>query len=250
MMFVAFSLFTNSAQMSALSMNLSQGGLLVLSAFVLTLLAHVLSRWINSKLPTIPAIVLGIGFVVVFLWLLRWDYRAYYQVAEPVFNHLLGYVTVMLAIPLASLNFSGLPLRKLARIVMLATLIGALLPMLLAVGFQLSYQTVLAFATRSVTAPIGLNIATLINAPLVMANLIIMISGIAGGSLAQFLFKNIHDDRAKGLALGLVAHAFGTVEAWQISPTAGRYASFGLAVNGMITAIWLPIVVGFWQSIF
>jgi putative effector of murein hydrolase len=76
-----------------------------------------------------------------------------------------------------------------------------------------------------------------------MANLIIIVSGLLGGAVARFLFKKVDDDRAKGLALGLAAHAFGTVEAWQISPTAGRYAAFGLAVNGLLTAVWVPIFI-------
>ena len=76
-----------------------------------------------------------------------------------------------------------------------------------------------------------------------MANLIIIVSGLIGGTVARFLFRGINDDRAKGLALGLAAHAFGTVEAWQISHTAGRYAAFGLAVNGLVTAVWVPIFI-------
>ena len=83
----------------------------------------------------------------------------------------------------------------------------------------------------------------MIKAPLALANLIIIVSGLIGGTLARFLFRGIDDDRAKGLALGLAAHAFGTVEAWQISHTAGRYAAFGLAVNGLVTAVWVPIFI-------
>ena len=101
----------------------------------------------------------------------------------------------------------------------------------------------MAFATRSVTTPIGLSVADLIQAPLAMANLIIIVSGLIGGTLAPLLFRRVDDDRTKGLALGLAAHAFGTVEAWQISHTAGRYAAFGLAVNGLVTAVWVPIFI-------
>ena len=108
----------------------------------------------------------------------------------------------------------------------------------------LGYVTgLLAFATRSVTTPIGLSVASLIKVPLALANLIIIVSGLIGATFAPVLFRNVKDDRAKGLALGLTAHVFGTVEVWQISHTAGRYAAFGLAVNGLLTAIWLPIFV-------
>ncbi len=222
--------------------------LLVFASFGLTLLAHVLSRIINRKFSVIPAIIIAILLVIALLKITQWEYNHYYQIAEPVFSHLLGYVTVMLAIPLASLNFTGLPLKKIAKLVLLATSIGALFPMLLAVAFSLSQETVMSFATRSVTAPIGLNIATLIHAPLVMANLAIMISGLLGAFVGRWLVADVDDDRAKGLALGLTSHAFGTVEAWQISPVAGRYATFGLAVNGIVTAIWFPLAYQVWQA--
>ncbi|MDN5566773.1 MAG: LrgB family protein [Psychrobacter sp.] len=213
------------------------------AAILLTLLAHTSARILSKKLTWIPVVVTAIGLVIIFLYIVRWDYNDYYDVAKPVFDHLLGYVTVLLAIPLAAMNFKGLPVKKLTLIVLMASVIGALLPMGLAYLFSLSHDTLLAFATRSVTTPIGLSIADLIKSPPIMVNLIIVVSGIMGATMARFLFRGIKDDRAKGLALGLAAHAFGTVEAWQISHTAGRYAAFGLAVNGLVTAVWVPLFI-------
>ena len=227
--------------LDALSMNNTLTA--TFAAILLTLLAHISARVLAKKLSWLPMVITAIVLVIVFLFIVQWDYYDYYEVAKPVFDHLLGYVTVLLAIPLAAMNFKGLPIRRLTIIVCVASMVGALLPMTLAYLLSLSHETILAFATRSVTTPIGLSVASLIGAPLAMANLIIIVSGLIGGTLARFLFKGIEDDRAKGLALGLAAHAFGTVEAWQISATAGRYAAFGLAVNGLLTAIWVPIFI-------
>lgn len=213
------------------------------AAILLTLIAHVSARILTKKLAWIPMVVTAMVVVTVLLYIVRWDYNDYYVVAKPVFDHLLGYVTVLLAIPLAAMSFKGLPVKKLTLIVLMASVIGALLPMGLAYLLSLSHDTLLAFATRSVTTPIGLSVASLIKAPLIMANLIIVVSDLMGATLARFLFRGIEDDRAKGLALGLAAHAFGTVEAWQISHTAGRYAAFGLAVNGLVTAVWVPLFI-------
>lgn len=213
------------------------------AAILLTLVAHASARVLAKKLSWVPMVITAIVLVVLLLFIVRWDYNDYYDVAKPVFDHLLGYVTVLLAVPLAAMRFKDLPVKKLSLIVLIASVIGALLPMLLAYLFSLSHDTLLAFATRSVTTPIGLSVAGLIEAPLAMANLIIIVSGLMGATLARFLFRGIDDDRAKGLALGLAAHAFGTVEAWQISATAGRYAAFGLAVNGLLTAVWVPIFI-------
>ncbi|MGM8887043.1 LrgB family protein [Psychrobacter sp. 1U2] len=214
-----------------------------LAAILLTLAAHVIARVLARKISWLPMVITALVLVIVFLFISRWDYNDYYSVAKPVFDHLLGYVTVLLAVPLAAMSFKGLPVKSLTNIVVIASVVGALLPMSLAYLFSLSHDTLLAFATRSVTTPIGLSVADLIKAPLAMANLIIIVSGLIGGMLARFLFRSIDDDRAKGLALGLAAHAFGTVEAWQISHTAGRYAAFGLAVNGLLTAVWVPIFI-------
>ncbi|OLF37101.1 MULTISPECIES: LrgB family protein [unclassified Psychrobacter] len=213
------------------------------AAILLTLAAHVIARVLARKISWLPMVITALILVIVFLFILQWDYDNYYAVAKPVFDHLLGYVTVLLAVPLAAMSFKGLPVKSLIVIVVIASVVGALLPMSLAYMFSLSHDTLLAFATRSVTTPIGLSVADLIKAPLAMANLIIIVSGLIGGMLARFLFRGIDDDRAKGLALGLAAHAFGTVEAWQISHTAGRYAAFGLAVNGLLTAVWVPIFI-------
>ena len=214
-----------------------------LAAVLLTLTAHIIARVLARKLSWLPMVITALILVLVFLFILQWDYNHYYGAAKPVFDHLLGYVTVLLAVPLAAMNFKGLPIKKLSLIVAIASVVGALLPMSLAYVFSLSHDTILAFATRSVTTPIGLSVADLIQAPLAMANLIIIVSGLIGGTLAPLLFRRVDDDRAKGLALGLAAHAFGTVEAWQISHTAGRYAAFGLAVNGLVTAVWVPIFI-------
>ena len=216
-------------------------------AFIVTLIAHVgakfVLRYLNKYIKGIPMIIVAIVLTLVLLLIIGLDYHIYYAHARPVFDRLLGYSTVLLAVPLAGMDFKGLPVKKLGVVVVMASLVGALLPMALAYAFMLNMETILAFATRSVTTPVGLSVAQIIDAPLVMANLIIIVSGILGAGVCRLLFRNIQDERAQGLALGLVAHAIGTVEAWTISPTAGRYAAFGLAINGLVTAMWLPVAV-------
>ncbi|WP_435931109.1 LrgB family protein [Moraxella bovoculi] len=219
----------------------------ILIAFVVTLIAHIgakyVLRYINRYFRGIPMIIIAIVLTLLILMVIQLPYNTYYANAKPVFDRLLGYSTVLLAVPLAGMDFKGLPVKKLSIIVVMASLVGAIVPMLLAYLFALNMDTILSFATRSVTTPVGLSVAQIIDAPLVMANLIIIVSGILGAGVCRILFKNITDDKAKGLALGLVAHAIGTVEAWTISPTAGRYAAFGLAINGLVTAVWLPMAI-------
>lgn len=224
----------------------------IVIAFIITLIAHVSAkyvlRYLNKFIKGVPMIIVAIILTLILLFVIGLDYHTYYAHARPVFDRLLGYSTVLLAVPLAGMDFKGLPVKKLGVVVILASIVGAILPMSLGYLFTLNMDTILAFATRSVTTPVGLSVAQIIGAPLVMANLIIIVSGILGAGMCRILFKNIQDERAQGLALGLVAHAIGTVEAWTISPTAGRYAAFGLAINGLVTAMWLPVAVLWWLS--
>lgn len=217
--------------------------LLVIAGFALTLVSHILARFLGQYFPRLPVIVIAMFIVLALLWLVRWPYDHYMQQVDQLFRHLLGYVTVALAIPLAAIRLDDVPLKALIGLFVFATLTSVAVPMGLAYAVHLSSPTVLAFATRAVTTPIALNIASLIHAPLAMVTLIVILSGLIGAALSPIILRKLDDERAAGLALGLAAHAIGTVQAWQRGPVAGRYAAFGMAVNGILTAIWLPLLI-------
>lgn len=221
----------------------------IIFAFGITIIAYLLAKPINKRLPQVPVLVIAMFWVVIFLLVFRFDFREYKLIVDDVFLRLLGYVTVGLAIPLASMKYDDLPKRVLAIIVAFATTSAVALPMGLAYLFHLSEPTLMAFASRAVTTPIAINIATLIQAPVDIAVLIVIVSGLIGSAFSSVVLKNINDERASGLALGLAAHAIGTAQAWQRGPVAGRYAAFGMAINGVVTAIWLPAFIIYLQSL-
>ena len=145
-----------------------------------------------------------------------------------------------LAIPLAAMRYDDLPVKSILGILLFASISAVALPMSLAYLLHLSHPEIMAFSTRAVTTPIAINIATLLNSPIDKTILIVILSGLIGAAFSSVILKNINDERASGLALGLAAHAIGTAQAWQRGPVAGRYAAFGMAVNAVFTAIWLP----------
>lgn len=216
--------------------------LTVLAGFVLTLIAFILGKIGFRYLPQIPVIVTAMIWVIILLWLVNWHYEDYMANVQPYFDHLLGYVTVALAIPLAAMRFDDLPLKPMIGILAFASISAVALPMGLAYLLHLAEPTIMAFATRAVTTPVALNIATLLHAPLAMVSLIVILSGVIGAAFSPIILRHINDERASGLALGLAAHAIGTVQAWQRGTVAGRYAAFGMAINAVLTSIWLPIL--------
>lgn len=217
--------------------------------FFLTLAAYLLAKPVNKKLPQIPVIVIGMFFVILLLYLFGIPYENYMAQVNPLFNDLLGYVTVALAIPLAAMRYDDLPLKAVAGILVFASISAVALPMGLAYLLHLSDPTIMAFATRAVTTPIAINIATLLHSPVPLVILIVILSGVIGAAFSPLILRHINDERASGLALGLAAHAIGTAQAWQRGSVAGRYAAFGMAVNAVFTAVWLPSFIFLLQKI-
>ena len=223
--------------------------LAVLSGFFLTLIAYLIAKPLNQKLPQVPVIVFGMFFVIGLLFLFGVPYERYMADVNPLFNHLLGYVTVALAIPLAAMRYDDLPLKAVVGILLFASLSAVALPMGLAYLLHMADSTIMAFATRAVTTPIAINIATLLHAPISLVILIVILSGVIGAAFSPLILRHINDERASGLALGLAAHAIGTAQAWQRGSVAGRYAAFGMAVNATFTAIWLPSFILFLNTL-
>lgn len=220
----------------------------VLYGFAITLIAYLLAKPCNCVIPQIPVIVFSMFLVLVILLVLGIPYEHYMDEVNPLFNHLLGYVTVALAIPLAAMRYDDLPLKAIVGILVFASISAVALPMGLAYLLHMSSGDIMAFATRAVTTPIAINIATLLEAPVSLAILIVILSGVIGAAFSPFILRHINDERASGLALGLAAHAIGTAQAWQRGSVAGRYATFGMAVNAVFTAIWLPTFILYLQK--
>ncbi|MDE2420619.1 MAG: LrgB family protein [Gammaproteobacteria bacterium] len=219
--------------------NYYSANILIVAGFLLTLMGYLAAKFINIRFPRFPLVIAAIIIVVSLLAIFDWHYTAYAQTVAPLFNHILGYATVALAIPLATIKFDQLPIKRLFGLFAFATVFGSVLPMSLAYGLHLAQPEILAFATRAVTTPIALNVAALTHAPLTLVSFIVIFSGLIGAVLSPLILRNIDDERAAGFAMGLAAHAIGTAQAWQRSPIAGEYAAFGMAVNAVITAMWV-----------
>jgi putative effector of murein hydrolase len=77
-----------------------------------------------------------------------------------------------------------------------------------------------------------------------LAAVIVILTGIVGAVSCRWIFRllSIKSQEAQGIALGTVAHAVGTALAFQISEKSGAFATLALCVNGVLTAILLPLL--------
>jgi putative effector of murein hydrolase len=73
---------------------------------------------------------------------------------------------------------------------------------------------------------------------------LVIVTGIVGAVMVTPLLNalGVKDYRARGFAVGVAAHGIGTARAFQVSPTAGTFAGIALGLNGLLTALIVPVI--------
>lgn len=190
-------------------------------------------------------VVWAIITCVCFIQLTGISYDQYMDGAG-IIHFLLGPVTVALAVPLYRLLGT---ISKDARAILVSVSIAVLLSAFSALTIMAimgaSQDMQLAVTSKSVTAPIAIEIANKIGTPTSLAVLFVFATNIPWILFTGLIFKTmqISDERGQGLALGTVCHGLGVARAFQISHICGTYAVIGMSLMGIISGILLPILI-------
>ena len=69
-------------------------------------------------------------------------------------------------------------------------------------------------------------------------------TGIVGAVSARHLLNalRIKDHAVLGFSVGVSAHGIGTARAFQVSEEAGAFAALAMCLNGIVTALLLPLL--------
>jgi putative effector of murein hydrolase len=104
--------------------------------------------------------------------------------------------------------------------------------------------TLKSLASKSVTTPIAMAVTEQIGGLPSLTAVFVILTGIVGAILVTPLFNalGIHDKQARGFAVGLAAHGIGTARAFQVSDVSGAFAGIAMALNGVITAVLVPVL--------
>ncbi len=225
---------------------LAQTPLLWLTA---TLLAYLFADWLYQRagrMPVLNPVVVAIALLVGILLLTDTDYQTYFDGAQFV-HFLLGPATVALAIPLYS--YIG-RLRAMLLPLVLALLGGSATGILAAVGvgwlLGLEPMILRSLAPKSITTPIAMGISEQIGGIPSLTAVLVILTGIIGALFANELLLRLRfrDESVRGFAIGLAAHGIGTARALQISTEAGAFAGLAMGLNGAVTAILVPLLLG------
>ncbi|MGZ8387395.1 MAG: LrgB family protein [Rhodoplanes sp.] len=226
---------------------LSSGPLLWLTA---TLVAYLAADAVSARLrrhPLANPVLIAVVLVSLVLLASGTPFAAYFAGAQFV-HFLLGPATVALAIPLVR----HMPqVRRLLVPLVAALLIGSLTAIvsavLLAQALGLDAATIRALAPKSATAAIAMGTAGGIGADPALTAVFVILTGIVGAILITPLMSllRLKNPAAAGFAAGLASHGIGTARAFQIDPLAGTFAGIALGLNGLVTALLVPILLPF-----
>ncbi|WP_442488598.1 LrgB family protein [Halomonas litopenaei] len=157
---------------------------------------------------------------------------------------LLGPATVALAVPLyQQMHHIRALWRPLLVCLPVSTVLAACYALLIAWALGAPPELLASLAPKSVTAPIAMGITERLggSVPILMGGL--LITGVAATACVSLFGRllKITDQRLLGLALGINGHAIGTVRAFELGPTAGAFASLGMTLTGVLTALMMPL---------
>ena len=182
--------------------------------------------------------------VMLLLWATGVPYRHYAIAVKPL-TWWVGPATVAIAIPL----FGQLErLKRIWKPLLLALLIGSLVAMLSAIGIAWllggSWQTLMSLMPKSATMPIAIPMAERYGGLPALAAVAVVITGVLGTVISHPLLRllKVTDPAARGFAIGLTAHAVGMARELQVNPVSGSFAALAMGLNGILTALLMPIL--------
>ena len=213
----------------------------------LTLGAYQAARWLWRRTrghslanPVLVAIVLAAGFLL----LTRVDYADYLRGGQYI-AFLLGPATVALALPL---YLQANRIRRSAPMVLSAVVAGSVTAIVVGVlATRLtggSSELALSVAPKSATTPVSIAVSQAIGGIPELTAVFTILTGVLGAVAAPAVLTafRIRDERVRGLAVGVVSHGIGTARLLADEPAAGAFAALAMAINALVTAVAVPVL--------
>ena len=187
-------------------------------------------------------ILIAIAIIIVFLLAMDIPYETYHEGAKLI-EFWLKPAVVALGVPLylqlSSIKRQFLPILAsqtmgcvagIVSVVVIAKMLGA------------SNAVIMSLASKSVTTPIAMEVTQALGGIPSLTAAIVVITGLIGAIIGfkTLSVGHVHNPMALGLSMGAASHALGTSAAMDRDQFMGAYASLGLTLNGILTALLTP----------
>ena len=189
-------------------------------------------------------ILLTIASLILFLKLTGISYETY-QAGGQLIEFWLKPAVVALGVPLyLQLEMIKKQLLPILLSQLVGCLVGIVSVVLVAKLLGATPDVICSLAPKSVTTPIAMEVSNTIGGIPSLTAAVVVLVGLFG---AVFGFKiltlgRVKSPIAQGLSMGTASHAIGTSAAMEVSRKYGAYASLGLTLNGILTALLTPAI--------
>ena len=189
-------------------------------------------------------ILLTIALLILFLKLTGISYETY-QEGGQLIEFWLKPAVVALGVPLyLQLEMIKKQLLPILLSQLVGCLVGIVSVVLVAKLLGATPDVICSLAPKSVTTPIAMEVSNTTGGIPSLTAAVVVLVGLFG---AVFGFKiltlgRVKSPIAQGLSMGTASHAIGTSAAMEICRKYGAYASLGLTLNGILTALLTPAI--------
>ena len=198
----------------------------------------------KTGLMLLNPILLAIAVLIIFLKTAGISYETYSEGGRLI-EFWLKPAVVALGVPL---YLQLETIKKQLLPIMLSQLagcvVGVVSVVLIAKAMGASEEIIYSLAPKSVTTPIAMEVTQSLGGIPSLTAAVVVCVGLLGGILGFKTLKLTHvgSPMAQGLSMGTAAHAVGTSAAMDVSSKYGAFASLGLTLNGIFTALLTPTI--------
>lgn len=210
--------------------------------FIVYLLAKILQK--RTGILLLNPILVSMAVLILFLTTFDISYDTYYEGGQLI-EFWLKPAVVALGVPLY-LQLESIKKQFIPIIVsqLVGCVVGIVSVVLIAKYTGASEPVIASLAAKSVTTPIAMEVTESLGGIPALTAAIVVCVGIFGALMGfkVLTWGRVGSPIAQGLSMGTASHAVGTSAAMERSTKYGAFASLGLTLNGILTALLTPIV--------
>lgn len=212
----------------------------------ITFLIYYLAQLLQKKtgLLILNPILITIAVLIAFLKISGISYETYSEAGKFV-EFWLKPAVVALGVPLYQ-QFDVIKKQMLPIFLsqFAGCVVGIVSVVLIAKAMGASPEVILSLAPKSVTTPIAMEVSSSLGGIPSLTAAVVVCVGLLGGifGFKAMKYTGVASPIAQGLSIGTASHAVGTSAASEISRRYGAFASVGLILNGILTALLTPTV--------
>ncbi|STZ77091.1 LrgB family protein [Bergeriella denitrificans] len=212
----------------------------------LTLAVYALAVLIRGRTGHILCnpVLISTVVLIAYLKLFNIDYAVYQDAAQYI-EFWLKPAVVVLAVPLYQ-NWQKI--RSQWMPILLSQLAGSVTGIVTGMYFAkwlgAEREVVLSLASKSVTNPVAIEITESIGGIPPITAATVIIAGLVGQLAGYKMLKSgtVTMPSSIGMSLGTASHAMGIAVSFERSRRMAAYASLGLVLNGVLTAVLMPLL--------